>query len=57
MSGPMRWFLFFAVIVLAGAGVTALWIGLSADLLKAVVTFAIIAVASVALYMLAGKRS
>jgi len=57
MSGPMRWVLFFAVIVLAGAGVTALWVGLSADLLKAIVTFAIIAVAAVALYALSGRRA
>lgn len=57
MSGPMRWVLFFAVIVLAGAGVTALWVGLSEDLLKAVVSFAIVAVAAVALYALAGKKS
>lgn len=56
MSGPMRWVLFFSVIVLAGAGVTALWAGLSADLLKAVVSFAIIAIASVALFALSGKR-
>jgi len=52
----MRWVLFFAVIVLAGAGVTALWVGLSAELLKAVVTCAIIAIAAVALYALTGKR-
>ena len=56
MTGPMRWVLFFAVIVLAGAGVTALWAGLSAELLKAVVTCAIIAIAAVALYALTGKR-
>lgn len=56
MSGPMRWVLFFAVIVLAGAGVTALWAGLSEELLKAVVSFAILAVTAVALYALAGKR-
>ncbi|MCB2097998.1 MAG: hypothetical protein AB7F91_12710 [Parvularculaceae bacterium] len=56
MTGPMRWVLFFAVIVLAGAGVTALWVGLSAELLKAVVTCAIIAIAAVALYALTGKR-
>lgn len=56
MSGPMRWILFFSVIVLAGAGVTALWAGLSEDLLKAVVSFAVVAIAAVALYALAGKR-
>lgn len=57
MSGPMRWVLFFAVIVVAGAGVTALWAGLSAELLKAVTSFAIVALAGVALWALTGKRS
>ena len=57
MSGPMRWVLFFAVIVFAGAGVTALWGGLSEELLKSVATFAIIAVAAVALYALANRRA
>jgi len=57
MSGPMRWVLFFSVIVFAGAGVTALWVGLSADLLKAVVSFAIVAIAAVALYALTGKQN
>lgn len=56
MSGPMRWVMFFAVVVLAGAAVTALWAGLSADLLKAVVSFAVVALAAVALYALSGKR-
>ncbi|MFZ5617975.1 MAG: hypothetical protein ACOZAA_11735 [Pseudomonadota bacterium] len=57
MSGPMRWVLFFAVIVLAGAGVTALWAGLSEDLLKALVSFAVVGIAAVALYALTRKRS
>ncbi|NWG92383.1 MAG: hypothetical protein HXY21_07715 [Parvularculaceae bacterium] len=56
MSGLIRWFLFFAVIILAGAGVTALWAGMSEDLLKAVVTFAIVAIAFVALFAL-GRRA
>lgn len=56
MSGPMRWVLFFAVIVLAGAAVTALWAGLSEELLKAIVSFAVVAIAAVALYALTGKR-
>ncbi len=56
MSGPMRWVLFFAVIVLAGAAVTALWAGLSAELLKAVVSFAVVVLAAVSLYALTGKR-
>lgn len=56
MAGPIRWVLFFAVIVLAGAAVTALWAGWSEDLQKAVVTFAVVAVAFVALYALTGQR-
>lgn len=56
MGGSMRWVLFFAVIVLAGAAVTALWAGWSEDLLKAVVTFAVVTLAFVALYALSGKR-
>ncbi len=56
MTGPMRWVLFFAVIVLAGAGVTALWAGLSAELLKAVASFAIVALAGVALWALTSRR-
>ena len=57
MAGPMRWVMFFAVIVLAGAGIVALWGGWSEDLLKSVATFAIIALAGLALYALTGKRS
>lgn len=56
MSGPMRWVLFFSVIVLAGAAVTALWAGLSEDLLKSVVSLAVAGIAAVALYALTGKR-
>ena len=56
MSGPIRWVVFFAVIVLAGAGVTAMWAGLSAELLKAVASFAIVALAGVALWALAARR-
>ncbi|MEK7266511.1 MAG: hypothetical protein AAB227_10475 [Pseudomonadota bacterium] len=56
MAGPVRWMMFFGVIVLAGAGVTALWAGLSAELLKAVASFAIVALAGVALWALAAKR-
>lgn len=51
----LRWLLFFTVIVLAGASVTALWVGMSGDLLKVVVTFAVIAIAFVALYALNRK--
>ena len=57
MSGPMRWVMFFVVIVLAGAGVVALWGGWSQEMLKSVATFAIIALAGLALYALTGKRS
>jgi hypothetical protein len=56
MSGPIRWFLFFAVIMLAGACVTALWAGMSEDLLKAFITFALVAIAFVALFALGRKR-
>lgn len=56
MSGPMRWVVFFAIIVLAGAGVTALWVGFTPELVKAVTTFAIIALAGLALWALTGKR-
>lgn len=56
MSGPMRWAMFFAIIVLGGAGVVALWSGLSIELLKAVATFAILGLASFALYGVAAKR-
>jgi hypothetical protein len=55
MSGPIRWFLFFAVIILAGACVTALWAGMSEDLLKALITFAFVAIAFVALFALGRK--
>lgn len=56
MAGPIRWVLFFAVIVLAGAAVTALWAGWSENLQKAVVTFAVVAVAFVALFALTKSR-
>ena len=56
MSGPMRWVMFFTVIVLAGAGVVALWFGFTPELVKAVSTFAIIALAGLALWALTGKR-
>jgi hypothetical protein len=56
LSGPLRWVTFFAVIVLAGAGVTALWVGLTPELVKAVTTFAIIALAGLALWAVTGKR-
>lgn len=55
MTGPIRWVLFFAVIILAGAAVTALWAGWSEDLLKSVVTFAVVTIAFVALYALSRK--
>lgn len=55
MSGPMRWVLFFSVIILAGAAVTALWAGFSEDLLKAVVSFAVAGLAAVAVYALNRK--
>lgn len=55
MAGPIRWVLFFAVIILAGAAVTALWAGWSEDLLKSVVTFAVVTIAFVALYALSRK--
>jgi hypothetical protein len=51
----MRWVLFFTVIVLAGAAVTALWAGWSENLLKAIVTFAVVVIAFVALYALNRK--
>ena len=57
MSGPMRWVMFFAVIVLAGAGVAALWGGLSIELVKAVASFAIVAIASLALWSIARSGS
>ncbi len=52
MAGPIRWVLFFSVIVLAAAAVTALWAGVTEDLLKAVVTFAVVVIAFVALFVL-----
>jgi hypothetical protein len=55
MAGPLRWVLFFAVIILAGAAVTALWVGWSEDLLKSLVTFAVVALAFVALFALAKR--
>jgi hypothetical protein len=51
----MRWLMFFIVVVIAGAAVTALWAGLSAELLKAVVTFAVIALAVMALWGLSRR--
>jgi hypothetical protein len=55
MSGPMRWVMFFSVIVLAGAGIVALWGGLSLQLLKAVASFAIVALAALALWAAARR--
>lgn len=52
MAGQVRWVLFFGVIVLAGAAVTSLWAGFSEELMKALVSFAVVAIAAVALYAL-----
>ncbi|MFN0022402.1 MAG: hypothetical protein ACKVS5_00720 [Parvularculaceae bacterium] len=52
MAGPMRWVLFFGVIVMAAAGVAALWMGFTEGLIKAIVSCALIAVAAIALYAL-----
>lgn len=52
MAGPLRWVLFFSVIVLAGAAVTALWVGWSAEMTKALASFAILTIAFIALYAL-----
>lgn len=56
MAGPIRWFLFFAVIVLAAAGVTALWVGWSEAMLKGVASFAIVALAFLSLWALTARR-
>lgn len=50
MSGSMRWVAFFSIIFLACTALYALWAGLSMELLKAVVSFAIIVFASVAAF-------
>jgi hypothetical protein len=50
MNGPLRWVLFFTVIILAGAAIFALWGGLTPELIRAVATFAILLIAAVALY-------
>ncbi len=52
MAGPMRWVLFFSVIIAAAAGIAALWMGWTPELKKALVTFAIVTIASIALYAL-----
>ncbi len=52
MAGPMRWVLFFSVIIAAAAGVAALWMGWTADLQKALASFAIVTIAAIALYAL-----
>lgn len=52
MAGPMRWVLFFSVIIVAAAGVAALWIGWTPELTKALVSFAIVMIAAIALYAL-----
>lgn len=56
MSGPMRWTVFFSVILVAAAGVTVLWTGLSAELLKAVASFAIVTLAAIALWALSSRH-
>lgn len=50
MAGPIRWVLFFSVIIAAAAGVAALWIGWTPELQKALASFAI------ALYALRPRR-
>lgn len=52
MAGPLRWALFFTVIVAAGGGVAALWIGWTPDLMKGLASFAIVTIAAIALYAL-----
>lgn len=52
MAGPMRWVLFFSVIVAAAAGVAALWMGWTPELMKGLASFAILILASIALYSL-----
>ena len=52
MAGPMRWVLFFSVIIAAVAGVAALWIGWTPELVKALASFAIVTIAAIALYAL-----
>lgn len=55
MSGPVRWLAFFSTIVLALAGVFALRGGITEALMKSVGSFAILALAALALYGVAGK--
>lgn len=52
MAGPVRWVLFFSVIIAAVAGVAALWVGLTLELVKALASFAIVMIAAIALYAL-----
>ena len=55
MAGPMRWVLFFSVIIAAAAGVAALWIGWTPEVEKALASFAILTIAAIALYALRPK--
>jgi hypothetical protein len=52
MAGPLRWVLFFGVIVLAVAAVAVLWLGLTEEIAKGLASFAVVAIAAAALYAL-----
>ncbi len=52
MAGSLRWVLFFGVIVFAAAAVAALWIGFTEQLVKGLVSIAVVTIAAVALYWL-----
>lgn len=56
MSGTIRWVALFAVVVLAGAGIYALWGGVTEALLKTLASFSIVAIALVAVVALGRTR-
>jgi hypothetical protein len=50
LSGVIRWIAFFAAIVFAGAGVYAIWGGVTEGLVKALGSFGVVALGALALY-------
>lgn len=55
MAGPFRWLAFFATIIVAAAGIYAIWFGVSEGLMKALATFAVIALGALALFGLSSR--
>lgn len=57
MSAPMKWLAFVSTLVFALAAIVVLWTGaFSAEMIKALASFAILAVATFALHAIGGRR-